>query len=972
MKKTIKASWTILILTLMWSIFELRKLETEYSVEQFYPKEHPLLKDHDKISHRYRLNTTSPFLFALETTEKEGWLNPLRIEKLKTLVSAIQSRDDVSQIIALTQVEGASTGSDEMVIGNIFDRTAPGNWKKAIQDNSLLYPVLITKDFRSTLLIIEAKGKNQTELLKLEKEIQIAITKHLPEITLHKAGVPLLQSRLSQIIQGELSLFLLYISLGFCGIFYLLFSHWTAIVSALVTLISSNIFGLGLMVSFNIPINAILVTLPVIISVSIISLLIHTLHLWSGKEVSGRTYNEKAEIAGETLKELRLPNALGILTTALGFLTLAPSPIPLISEYGLVVALILTFVALKAQLMMFLFLPLVTPGMRSWLDRPAFWALWSIRHPVAIMTVILTVTFSGAFLLPKLNFSFRLFDDLPMRDPIRVTTDWIDKSFGGIVTYDIEAKSAESDFWKKPEALAKLQKLTFDLKQNPAIRNIVSVTDFFQGPVPETKAQIAETFFLFSMAEKNPLNSFMTEDGKSLRLAIRLSDIHGERMEEAKKIIRQQCEKAFPSVSFSEGGMASYAHTINQEVAKALIYDFWQPLFLIGLFLVFIFRSVKWAILSCIPNFIPPMVLVTALAITGVPVKPGIALIFSIAMGFAFNNTLYLLSRLRSFEEKHSGHSLERALIMEANPCLLESFVMFAGFSIFLLSEFNMNQTFGGFMLISIMAGFAADLLFLPAFLKLCPSVYKKDFKIPVTALGTILVAFTANAAPDAKEILKKSQSLLESKDDEAMVEMKIIEQNGEAKTRSLSLKTLRNEGFSVLARIQAPADIKDMAFLGNINDEGEEKQWIYLPSSSQVRRLVTGKTKAGVLGSEISPEDLNSEAIKASSVKLQKSDDKYYWIELTPSPDASEYSKVVTKISKDDMLPKFTAYYLKDKIKKTVSFKDYKKVGPVFRAHTMSVQNHLNGRSTEVTLSSVKVNTGLKAEDFSQSNLKE
>jgi uncharacterized protein len=975
MKMILTLTWSILVVALIWSLWKVTNLETEYSMDQFFPKEHALLKDHEKISHQFRLNNSSPYLIALEVFEEEGWLQAQRIEKLKTLVSEIQSRPDTAQIIALTQIEGASSGSEEMIIGNIFDRTHPTRWKGEIRKNSLLYPVLITEDFRSTLLVIESSLKNQKQLKAFEEDLFNLISSTFPDVRIHQAGVPLLQSRLSDIIQNELTRFLVYISIGFCGIFYLIFSHWTAIVSAFLTLIVSNIFGLGLMVTFQVPMNALLVTLPVIISVSIMSLLIHTLHLWARKDVSGKIFFEKTELAKATIKELGLPNALGILTTALGFLTLGTSPIPLISEYGLIVAMILALVSLLAQIMMFLLLPLVTPRMRAWLDRPAYWALWAVKHPLAIAGPVLVLTLSGAFLLSSLNFSFKLFDDLPSKDPIRLTTDWIDKSFGGIVTFDIEAKSIEEGHWKKPESLLALKKLSESLKRLPNIRNVVSVPDFFQGPVPQKKAQIAETFFLFSMAEKNPLNSFMTEDGKSLRLAIRLTDISSRELEETKRIIREECRTYFPKITFVEGGMASYAHIINQEVARALIFDFWQPLLLIGIVLLIVFRSFKWALLACTPNFIPPMVLVAALVVTGAPVKPGVALIFSIAMGFAFNNTLYLLSRLRSLEEKQEGHALEKALVMEANPCLLESFVMFAGFSIFLFSEFKMNQTFGGFMLISIMAGFTADLLFLPAFLKLCPFVYRKKFKIPARSLATIaifLLSAPSYASQDAREILKKSQTLLESKDDEAKVEMKIIEENGEIKTRSLVLKTLRNEGFSVIARIEAPLDIKDMAFLGKVNHEGDETQWIYLPSSGQVRRLVTGKTKAGVLGSEISPEDLNSEAIRASSVKLQKIDDKYFWIELTPKPEASEYSKVVTKISKDDLLPKFTMYYLKDKIKKTVSFKDYKKIGQVFRAHTMLVQNHLNGRATEVVLSSIRVNSGLRAEDFTQTNLKE
>lgn len=960
-------------LSFLFSLYQLGSLKTEYSVDQFYPKSHSLLHQNDEIGHIFRLNREQPYLIVVEFPEKDAWLRPERITNLKQITNHFQEREDVEQVVTMTHIEGASTNADEMVIGNLFSRISHENWKEEILKNSLLYPLLITRDFRSTLIIIESSLKDRKALEKFHDETLRTLQEAFPEARLHTAGVPLLQTRLSGIIESELSLFLGFILLGFCVVFYFLFSHWTAIVFALGTLIASNVFGLALMAFFNISINAILVTLPVIISVSIMSLLIHGLHLWSGKDIHQKNYNERIKIAKATLVEIGVPNALGILTTALGFLTLAPSAIPLISQYGITVSLILTLVSILSQVLIFLSLPLVTPKVRTWPNRPAYWALAPLHHSGKIALVTILLSLMGFLLLPQLNFSFRLFDDLPENDPIRTTTNWIDSSFGGIVSYDVLARSNEEGFWKQPENLKRLQLLSQQLRELESIGTVVTVSDLFQGKIPEKKEQISETFFLFSMAEKNPLNSFMTEDGKALRIAIRLSDIPGESLERVKQNIHGRLQESFPGVAFTFGGMASYAHSINQAVAKELIYNFWHPLLLIGLFLILVFRSVKWAIISCLPNFIPPMVLVSALAITDEPVKPGIALIFSIAMGFAFNNTLYILNRLRSFEQNHEVNSLKKAILMEANPCVLESLVMFTGFSIFLFSEFNMNQNFGGFMLISILAGFAADLLFLPALLKTFPSIYKKDFQIPVRALGLLaLMGLQSAHAMDAREILRKSQALLDSKDDEASVQMKIIEQNGEAKVRSLTIKTLRETGFSMLAKIQAPADIKNMAFLGNVDEEGNEKQWIYLPSSGKVRRLVTGKTKAGVLGSEISPEDLNSEAIKASKVTLQKSDKKFYWVELIPSPDSSEYSKVVTKISRDDFLPKFTAYYVKEKIKKTVAFKDYKKIGPVFRAHFMNVQNHLNGRATEVRLSSVKVNTGLKAEDFSQNNLKD
>jgi predicted RND superfamily exporter protein len=973
MKFFIYFSWSVFLGLIIGSCLLLPRLKTDYSIDQFYPREHELLRQHDEISRTFRLNQVQPYLIAIELPEIDGWLNEDKISSLKKISDHFQNRSDVSQVISLTHVEGAGINQEEMVIGNLFERVPREKWKTAILENTLLFPLLITKNLKSTLMVIEPKLKDKIHLEAFQRHMLKIIQEAFPGAILHNAGVPLLQSRLSKIIQSELSLFMMFILITFCGVFYLLFSHWSAVLCAFLILVAANLFGLALMVCLDIPVNAILVTLPVIISVSIMSLLIHSLHLWASKPFFGKSLRERSILARDTLLEIGVPNALGIFTTALGFLALAPSPIPLISHYGVSVTIILSIVALLSQLMMFLALPQVTPKLRSWLDRPAVWALGSLRHPVKVTALISTLFLSGIFFLPKLNFSARLFDDLPSKDPIRTTTNLIDSSFGGMITFDLNAKSKVKDFWKLPKNLKKLQEVSNSLKKKPGIGSIVTVSDFFQGAIPDQKEQIAETFFLFSMAEKNPLNSYLTEDGRTLRIAVRLMDKTGREIEELRLSLILSYKNAFPGVSFSEGGMASYAHAINREVAEALIFDFWQPILLIGFFLIFIFRSLKWALLSCLPNFVPPMVLVFFLGLSEEPVKPQIALIFSIAMGFAFNNTLYLLSRLRQLELNNQRGTLRKAVLMEANPCLLESFVMLVGFSIFLFSEFNMNQTFGGFMLISILAGLAADLFFLPALLTLCPGAYKRPYRFPVKAIGILATIWIYPAhAMDARDILKKSQKLLDARDDEASVEMKIIEQNGESKLRSLSLQTLREKGFSMLARIQEPADIKNMAFLGQVDEEGNEKQWIYLPSSGQVRRLVTGKTKAGVLGSEISPEDLNSEAIKASKVSLQKTDTKFYWLELTPNQEASEYTKVIMKISKDDMLPKFTAYYIKDKIKKTVAFKDYKKVGSIFRAQLMSIQNHFNGRSTEIKLTSMKVNSGLNASDFSQSNLKD
>lgn len=291
-------------------------------------------------------------------------------------------------------------------------------------------------------------------------------------------------------------------------------------------------------------------------------------------------------------------------------------------------------------------------------------------------------------------------------------------------------------------------------------------------------------------------------------------------------------------------------------------------------------------------------------------------------------------------------------------------------------------------MMISVGAGFLADLFFLPAFLKIFPNLLKEPVKVHASLAmdqevgnlkkiaGLVIVMFifftpSANAETP-KDILVKSQTHLDAHDDQAHVEMKIIEKNGEVKSRSMQLKTLREKDFYVLAKIESPADIKGMGFLGQVNKKGQESQWIYLPSSGQVRRVVTGKTKAGLLGSEISPEDLSSEAIQSSNLKLAKEDGQAWWIEIIPATGTSSYSKVITQISKKDSVPLSTEYYIGTRIKKTVTFSQYLKIGSVMRAQVIDVKNQFNGRSTQVKFSQSKVNSGLSIKDFSQGALKE
>lgn len=225
----------------------------------------------------------------------------------------------------------------------------------------------------------------------------------------------------------------------------------------------------------------------------------------------------------------------------------------------------------------------------------------------------------------------------------------------------------------------------------------------------------------------------------------------------------------------------------------------------------------------------------------------------------------------------------------------------------------------------------------------------------------------------ETRDILEKARIKLATKKNQAHILMKIIEPSGEIKTRELDLATMQTpNGFEAIARMTAPADNKGTALLA-IVENGEQRQWIYLPSSKQVRRVASVNKSSGLLGSELSPEDLNPDALKGASVKLIKKDDKSAVIQLTPAAGTSEYSKVLTVFSIPDYLPQKSEYYHGDVIEKTVEFLDYKSFeGSIYRAQKIHIKNIAKGRGTDIELSNIKVNAKLSDKDFTPEALKE
>ena len=173
-------------------------------------------------------------------------------------------------------------------------------------------------------------------------------------------------------------------------------------------------------------------------------------------------------------------------------------------------------------------------------------------------------------------------------------------------------------------------------------------------------------------------------------------------------------------------GTAASTGTVQMvQTYQARLVQTFGPSLLIALVLVFaamarMFRSFKLALLGLAPNIFPLVMLMAAMKVLSVDLKPSTILVFSIAFGLAVDDTLHFLSRLRDhLAAKLSVRvAVEHTVRETGPPILMTSLAMVAGFSLLLMSQFQVLALVGTMTAVSVVAAVFADLFALPSLIE--------------------------------------------------------------------------------------------------------------------------------------------------------------------------------------------------------------------------------------------------------------
>jgi len=216
-------------------------------------------------------------------------------------------------------------------------------------------------------------------------------------------------------------------------------------------------------------------------------------------------------------------------------------------------------------------------------------------------------------------------------------------------------------------------------------------------------------------------------------------------------------------------------------------------------------------------------------------------------------------------------------------------------------------------------------------------------------------------------------------KDFTANMVMILKNRQGEESSRNIRNKTLEvdGDGDKSLSIFDRPRDVKGTALLNFTHKVGTDDQWLYLPALKRVKRISSANKSGSFMGSEFAYEDVTSQEVEKYTYKWIKDEDykgeKCFVFERYPVYKNSGYTRQVVWLDqKDYKILRIEYFDRKNTPLKTLVQSNFKQfLGKYWYPGSMYMENHQTGKSTLLTWSEFKFQTGLSDKSFNKNSLK-
>jgi len=583
----------------------------------------------------------------------------------------------------------------------------------------------------------------------VNKTNEIASKYQTDDFRILVSGTAVINAELKASMKSDMQKFIRFVVLVIAIILAIMFKRVSGVVLPLFVVILTIISALSLMAIFDAPITVVTQILPSFLLAVTVGATIHILSIFY-KEFD-ITKDKKASLR-YAMGHSGLAIVMTSLTTAAGlwsfsFSELAPvSDLGKFASAGVIVGLLYTLVLLPALLSAIRLKPkhiaVVTDDneTNSFMDKTLVRiSNISINHPKTVVSISFIIIFISLGVVSQLRFSHKPIVWFDENHPVRVATNLIDKNLKGSVTLEIIIDTKKENGLYEPKILNTIDAFSKDILSIKSDKYFVgktlSVVDIIKETnkalnenkqefytIPQDKNMIAQELLLFENSGSDDLEDFVDSGFSKARITVKLPYLDAMDYVVLLKEIDNSVDKHFDnSVDVTVTGISNLLARIMTAAIHSSAISYVLALFLITIMMLVLVGHIKIGLISMIPNISPILVMTTIMVIFDMPLDMFTMLIGAIAIGLAVDDTVHFMHNFRKYELMYNDvdKAIRLTLLGTGRAMIVTTIVLSLGFFVFMGASMSNIFNFGLLTGIAIIVAVLADLLLVPALMKL-------------------------------------------------------------------------------------------------------------------------------------------------------------------------------------------------------------------------------------------------------------
>ncbi|MBB3046065.1 hypothetical protein FHR99_000301 [Litorivivens lipolytica] len=738
--------WLTVILSILlvgWFAYGARYLgfSTDYRV--YFGPENPQLKAFDQVQNVYNKND-----ITMVVIEPPGdtTFNRETLSLVDTFTERAWGLPYVIRIDSVTNFQHTEAEGDDLKVADLVDNPAGltdaelAAIRAVAINEPLLAGRLSSRDGRVLAVAVTHQylGKSSmevTEAVAATRQLRDELLAEYPEHRIYLSGSNMMSNTFAEASMADIqSLYPLMYGL-LIVVVYLFLRSVTATAATVVIIVFSTVGAMGLAGYLGISLTSPSAISPIVITTLAVADSVHILVSLFALMREGKS---KQEAMVESLRLNFMPVFLTSITTALGLLSInfADSP-PLhdlgnISAMGSILAWLLSITLLPALIAIF---PVKVPARKGSFMAARMMALgeWTVRNkrPVFWSSALISAALMAMIPLNEANDKFvHYFDE---RIQFRNDSDFMADNITGLYTmeFSLPAKNGVAD----PAYLAQLDAFKNWWYENPKVMHVSSVSDIFKrlnknlhGDDPEwyrlpTERDMAAQYLLlyeFSLPFGLDLNNSINLDKTASRFIVTFEHLKSRETRETLFSGQQWLRDNAPDLAATGVSPAVMFAFIAERNFSSMAVGIPLALLGISVILVLALRSLKFGLVSLVPNLFPMGMAFGLWAIYNGEVNFTMSFSMGVMLGIIVDDTIHFMSKyLRARREQNI--SPEEAVVhtfRTVGPALLvTSLTLALGFLVLCYSAFYPTASMSLLTVMGIACALITDFLLLPVVL---------------------------------------------------------------------------------------------------------------------------------------------------------------------------------------------------------------------------------------------------------------